>query len=79
MPRRKYYRERYDEFRKANALPLTRDVALAFNQAGHPMTDARLTSSWARDSAQGARASDSPTRHERYGMTAPKRSQTMWA
>ena len=42
VPRRKYYRERHEEFRKANALPLARDVALAFTEADHPMTDARL-------------------------------------
>ena len=48
VPRRKYYRERYDEFRKANALPLARDVALAFSQAVHPMTDAKLSGLLAR-------------------------------
>ena len=42
VPRRKYYRERYDEFRKANVLPLARAVALAFNETDRPMTDARL-------------------------------------
>ena len=42
VPRRKYYRERYEEFRKENALPLARDVALAFTEADHPMTDAKL-------------------------------------
>ena len=42
VPRRKYYRERYEEFRKANALPLARDVALAFSKADRPMTDAKL-------------------------------------
>ena len=35
-------RERYEEFRKANALPLARDVALAFSKADRPMTDAKL-------------------------------------
>ena len=48
VPRRKYYRERYEEFRKANALPLARDVALAFTEADHPMTDARLNRLLAR-------------------------------
>jgi len=48
VPRRKYYRERYDEFRKANALPLARDVALAFSKADHPITDARLNALLAR-------------------------------
>ena len=48
VPRRKYYRERYDEFRKANALPLARDVALAFTEADRPMTDAKLNALLAR-------------------------------
>ena len=48
VPRRKYYRERYEEFRKANALPLARDVALAFTEADHPMTDAKLNRLLAR-------------------------------
>ena len=46
--RRKYYRERYEEFRKANGLPLARDVALAFTEADQPMTDARLNELLAR-------------------------------
>ena len=48
VPRRKYCRERYEEFRKANALPLARDVALAFSTADRPMTDARLSALLAR-------------------------------
>ena len=48
VPRRKYYRERYDEFRKTNALPLARDVALAFSKADRLMTDARLNALLAR-------------------------------
>ena len=48
VPRRKYYRERYEEFRKANALPLARDVALAFTEADRPMTDVRLDKLLAR-------------------------------
>ena len=48
VPRRKYYRERYEEFRKANALPLARDVALAFSKADRPMTDAKLNALLAR-------------------------------
>ena len=48
VPRRQYYRERHEEFRKANALPLARDVALAFSKSGRPMTDATLTELLAR-------------------------------
>ena len=48
VPRRQYYRERHEEFRKANALPLARDVALAFSKSDRPMTDARLTELLAR-------------------------------
>ena len=48
IPRRKYCRERYEEFRKANALPLARDVALAFSQADRPVTDAKLNQLLAR-------------------------------
>ena len=48
VPRRKYYRERYDEFRKVNALPLARDVALVFTEADRPMTDAKLNALLAR-------------------------------
>ena len=48
VPRRKYYRERYEEFRKAGALPLARDVALAFSEADRPMTDAKLNALLAR-------------------------------
>ena len=48
VPRRKYHRERYDEFRKVNALPLARDVALAFTETDHPMTDAKLNRLLAR-------------------------------
>ena len=48
VPRRKYHRERYEEFRKANALPLARDVALAFSKADRPMTDAKLNALLAR-------------------------------
>ena len=48
VPRRKYYRERYEEFRKANALSLARNVALAFSKADHPMTDAKLDELLAR-------------------------------
>ena len=48
VPRRQYYRERHEEFRKLNALPLARDVALAFSKSGRPMTDATLTELLAR-------------------------------
>ena len=48
VPRRKYYRERYEEFHKANALPLARDVALTFSKADRPMTDAKLNALLAR-------------------------------
>ena len=48
IPRRQYYRERYEEFRRANALPLARDVALAFRESNHPMTDAKLDALLAR-------------------------------
>ena len=48
VPRRKYYRERYEEFRKADALPLARDVALAFTKSNRPMTDAKLNALLAR-------------------------------
>ena len=54
VPRRKYYRERYEEFRKANALPLARDVALAFTEAGRPMTDASLNALLARHAGDPA-------------------------
>ena len=54
VARRQYYRERYEEFRKANALPLTRDVALAFTEAGRPMTDARLNQLLARHAGDPA-------------------------
>ena len=54
VPRRKYYRERYEEFRKANALPLARDVALAFTEADHPMTDAKLNQLLARHAGDPA-------------------------
>ena len=54
VPRRKYYRERYEEFRKANALPLARDVALAFSEADRPMTDARLDELLARHNGDPA-------------------------
>ena len=54
VPRRKYYRERYEEFRKANALPLARDVALAFTEADHPMTDAKLNQLLARHAGNPA-------------------------
>ena len=50
VPRRHYYRECYDEFRRANALPLAREVALAFREADRPMTDARLNELLARHS-----------------------------
>ena len=53
-PRRKYYRERYDEFRKANALPLARAVALAFNETDRPMTDAKLDALLARHAGDPA-------------------------
>ena len=55
VPRRMYYRERYDEFRRAKALPLARKVALAFSGAHRPMNDARLNdllSRHARDPAE---------------------------
>ena len=48
IPRRQYYRERYEEFRRASALPLARDVALAFRESNHPMTDAKLDALLAR-------------------------------
>ena len=54
VPRRQYYRERYDEFRKANALPLARAVALAFNETGRPMTDPRLNALLARHAGDPA-------------------------
>ena len=54
VPRRKYHRERYEEFRKANALALARDVALAFAEADHPMTDARLNRLLARHAGDPA-------------------------
>ena len=54
VPRRKYYRERYEEFRKANALPLARDVALAFSKRERPMTDSRLDELLARHSGDPA-------------------------
>ena len=54
VPRRKYYRERYEEFRKANALPLARDVALAFSKRDRPMTDSRLDELLARHSGDPA-------------------------
>ena len=41
-------RERYEEFRNANALPLAREVALAFTEADRPMTDLRLDKLLAR-------------------------------
>ena len=37
--RRRYYGNRYDEFMKAGALALARDVALAFRDANIPMTN----------------------------------------
>lgn len=40
--RREYYRDRYREFQKEGALPLARDVALAFREAGGEMTDSDL-------------------------------------
>ena len=55
IPRRKYCRERYEEFRKANALPLARDVALAFSQADRPVTDVKpnqLLARYAEDPAE---------------------------
>ena len=55
VPRRKYYRERYEEFRKVDALPLARDVALAFTAADHLMTDARLNGLLARHPGDPAR------------------------
>ena len=42
--RRHYYRDRYDEFFIADALPLARDVALAFRDADCPMTNAKMNS-----------------------------------
>ena len=54
VPRRKYYRERYEEFRKANALPLAREVALAFTEADHPITDAKLNQLLARHAGDPA-------------------------
>ena len=40
--RRRYYQDRYREFRKDGALSLVRDVALAFRDAGGAMTDTQL-------------------------------------
>ena len=54
VPRRRYYRERYDEFRKAKALPLARDVALAFTGADCPMTDTRLNNLLSRHEGEPA-------------------------
>ena len=48
IPRRQYYRERYEEFRRANALSLARDVALAFRETNRPMTDSKLNALLAR-------------------------------
>ena len=54
VPRRKYCRERYEEFRNANALPLAREVALAFTEADRPMTDVRLDKLLARHAGDPA-------------------------
>ena len=47
--------QRYEEFRKANALPLARDVALAFSTADCPTTDAKLNALLARHSGNPAK------------------------
>ena len=47
-PRREYYRERFEEFRRENILPLARDVALAFREADGRMTEAKLSGLLAR-------------------------------
>ena len=54
VSRRRYYRERYDEFRRAKALPLARDVALAFSEADRPMTDSELNDLLARHAGDPA-------------------------
>ena len=56
--RRQYYRDRHREFRKDGALPLVRDVALAFRDAGGAMTDAQLDAVLAgHDGAPGTKLS----------------------
>ena len=46
--RRQYYVHRYDEFLRAGALALARDVALAFRRADAPMTNAGINRLLAR-------------------------------
>ena len=56
--RRRYYRDRYREFRNDGALPLVRDVALAFHDAGGTMTDAQLDAVLAKhDGSPGTKLS----------------------
>ena len=52
--RRRYYGDRYDEFFKANALPLARDVALAFRSSRSTMTNATINSLLARHPGEPA-------------------------
>ena len=52
--RRRYYGDRYDEFFKANALPLARDVALAFRNSKSVMANATINSLLARHSGNPA-------------------------
>ena len=52
--RRRYCGDRYDEFFKANALPLARDIALAFRNSNSVMTNATINSLLARHSGDPA-------------------------
>lgn len=52
--RRRYYGDRYDEFFKANALPLARDIALAFRSSKNGMTNAAVNGLLARHAGDPA-------------------------
>ena len=53
--RRQYYVHRYDELLSVGALPLARDVALAFRRADAPMTNARINRLLARHAGAPAK------------------------
>jgi len=52
--RRRYYGDRYDEFFKANALPLVRNIALAFRSSKNGMTNAAVNGLLARHAGDPA-------------------------
>lgn len=52
--RRQYYAHRYDEFLRVGALPLAKDVALAFRRSAAPMTNAEINRLLARHAGNPA-------------------------